>query len=253
MNFHRKFKLINGIIRGMMTEKATNYETSVFTKPVSQLIEERFSCRTYLPQPVDHDTCEKLEGYVDSLPEGPFGSRMRFKLVSAKENDGDELKRLGTYGFIRGATGYVIGAVGDQPYHLEDCGYLPRLSILSDRLLRAMGLHGKGFLPMVLGLGCVTMSTMTTRILSSKKERFIATLLLALGIPCSAQLGVILAITSGISAQALAVVFVTVLLQLVIVGHALARIYPGRRSSFVLELPPIRWPVWTNIAKSNLG
>jgi ferrous iron transport protein B len=134
---------------------------------------------------------------------------------------------------------------------LEDCGYLPRLSILSDRLLRAMGLHGKGFLPMVLGLGCVTMATMTTRILSSKKERFIATLLLALGIPCSAQLGVILAITSGISAQALAVVFITVLLQLVIVGHALARIYPGRRSSFVLELPPIRWPVWTNIVKKT--
>jgi ferrous iron transport protein B len=134
---------------------------------------------------------------------------------------------------------------------LEDCGYLPRLSILSDRILRAMGLHGKGFLPMVLGLGCVTMATMTTRILSSKKERFIATLLLALGIPCSAQLGVILAITSGISGQALAIVFVTVLLQLVLVGHALARIYPGRRSSFVLELPPIRWPVWTNIAKKT--
>lgn len=134
---------------------------------------------------------------------------------------------------------------------LEDCGYLPRLSILSDRILRAMGLHGKGFLPMVLGLGCVTMATMTTRILSSKKERFIATLLLALGIPCSAQLGVILAITSGISAQALAIVFVTVMLQLVVVGHVLARIYPGRRSSFVLELPPIRWPVWTNIAKKT--
>lgn len=134
---------------------------------------------------------------------------------------------------------------------LEDCGYLPRLSILSDRLLRAMGLHGKGFLPMVLGLGCVTMATMTTRILSSKKERFIATLLLALGIPCSAQLGVILAITSGISGGALAIVFVTVVLQLILVGHALARIYPGRRSSFVLELPPIRWPVWRNIAKKT--
>jgi ferrous iron transport protein B len=64
-------------------------------------------------------------------------------------------------------------------------------------------------------------------------------------------LGVILAITSGISAQALAIVFVTVMLQLVVVGHVLARVYPGRRSSFVLELPPIRWPVWTNIAKKT--
>ena len=124
MNFHRKFNPISGIIRGMMTEKAPNHVPSVFTKPVPQLIEERFSCRTYLPQPVEHDTCEKLEGYVNSIPVGSFGSRMRFKLVSAKENDGDELRRLGTYGFIRGATGFVIGAVEDKPYNLEDCGYM---------------------------------------------------------------------------------------------------------------------------------
>lgn len=134
---------------------------------------------------------------------------------------------------------------------LEDSGYLPRLSILSDRLLRAMGLHGKAFLPMVLGLGCVTMATMTTRILNSKKERFIATLLLALGVPCSAQLGVVLGITAGLSFAALAIVFGTVLLQLVIVGFILSKLYPGQRSSFVLELPPIRFPVWRNIFKKT--
>lgn len=134
---------------------------------------------------------------------------------------------------------------------LEDSGYLPRLSILSDRILRAMGLHGKAFLPMVLGLGCVTMATMTTRILSSKKERFIATLLLALGVPCSAQLGVVLGITSGLSIQALLLVFGTVALQLLIVGFALSKLFPGRRSSFILELPPIRCPIWRNILKKT--
>jgi ferrous iron transport protein B len=134
---------------------------------------------------------------------------------------------------------------------LEDCGYLPRLSILSDRILRAMALNGKGLLPMVLGLGCVTMATMTTRILSSGKERFIATLLLALGVPCSAQLGVILAITSSLSLQALAIIFATVLLQLILVGHALSRLIPGRRSPFILEVPPIRCPVWSNIVRKT--
>ncbi len=134
---------------------------------------------------------------------------------------------------------------------LEDSGYLPRLSILSDRLLRAMGLHGKAFLPMVLGLGCVTMATMTTRILSSKKERFIATMLLALGVPCSAQLGVILGIAAGLSFGATALIFSTVFLQLVIVGFILSKIYPGQRSSFILELPPIRFPVWRNILRKT--
>ncbi len=134
---------------------------------------------------------------------------------------------------------------------LEDSGYLPRLSILSDKVLRAMGLHGKAFLPMVLGLGCVTMATMTTRVLSSRKERFIATFLLALGVPCSAQLGVILGITAGLSFKAVALVFGTVFLQLVLVGFLLSRIYPGERSSFILELPPIRCPQWRNILRKT--
>lgn len=130
---------------------------------------------------------------------------------------------------------------------LEDSGYLPRLSILSNKLFRAVGLNGKAFLPMVLGLGCVTMATMSTRILNSRKERLIAATLLALGVPCSAQLGVILGIVSGISPFAVAILFTTVLLQVVVVGFILSRVLPGRRSEFILEIPPIRFPLLSNI------
>src|SRR5207237_528724 len=83
---------------------------------------------------------------------------------------------------------------------LEDSGYIPRLAIFSDRLFRAMGLNGKAVLPMVLGLGCDTMATMTTRILATPKERLIAILLLALGVPCSAQLATIMGILDRIGA-----------------------------------------------------
>lgn len=165
---------------------------------------------------------------------------------------------VGQYGLISMGLAYglaivlpVVGTFFIAFSFLEDSGYLPRLSILSDRLLRVMGLNGKAFLPMVLGLGCVTMATMTTRILHSKKERFLATFLLALGVPCSAQLGVILGITSGLSFSALAIVFGTVFLQLIIVGSLLARLYPGERSAFILELPPIRFPVWKNIFRKT--
>ena len=85
---------------------------------------------------------------------------------------------------------------------LEDSGYLPRLAVMSDRLFRVMGLNGKAVLPMVLGLGCDTMATMTTRILATRKERVIVTLLLALGVPCSAQLGVILAMLGTVPLSA---------------------------------------------------
>src|SRR5205085_3695006 len=82
---------------------------------------------------------------------------------------------------------------------LEDSGYIPRLAIFSDRVFRSMGLNGKAVLPMVLGLGCDTMATMTTRILETRKERITVTLLLALGVPCSAQLGVILGMLGTLS------------------------------------------------------
>ncbi len=130
---------------------------------------------------------------------------------------------------------------------LEDSGYLPRLSILSDRIMRSMGLNGKATLPMVLGLGCCTMATMTTRILNSPKERLIATLLLALGIPCSAQLGVILGMSAAFSSKATLVVVGVVLSQLFLVGFLASRLVRGKCSEFIFEIPPIRVPQLRNV------
>jgi len=130
---------------------------------------------------------------------------------------------------------------------LEDSGYIPRLAIFSDRVFRSMGLNGKAVLPMVLGLGCDTMATMTTRILGTPKERLIAITLLALGVPCSAQLATIMGILGGISVWALLLLFAVVLSQMVLVGFLAARVLPGDRSDFILELPPIRLPRMRNL------
>jgi ferrous iron transport protein B len=110
-----------------------------------------------------------------------------------------------------------------------------------------MGLNGKAVLPMVLGLGCDTMATMTTRILATPKERLIAILLLALGIPCSAQLATILGILGGISFGALLTLFGVVMAQMFVVGWLAARVVPGERSDFILELPPLRMPQLANL------
>ena len=141
----------------------------------------------------------------------------------------------------------IVGAFFVAFGFLEDSGYLPRLAILVNQVFRRIGLNGKAVLPMVLGLGCGTMATMTARILNSPKERLIATLLLALGIPCSAQLGVILGVIAGVSPLVPLVLVAVVAGQMLLVGFLASRILPGERSDFVLELPPIRYPVWKNI------
>jgi ferrous iron transport protein B len=130
---------------------------------------------------------------------------------------------------------------------LEDSGYLPRLAVMSDRFLRLMGLNGRAVLPLVLGLGCDTMATLTTRTLPTRKERLLTTLLLALAIPCSAQLGVILAMLSTLPAAAVAAWIGTLLLVMVAVGRLASALLPGERSPFILELPPMRWPRPSNL------
>jgi ferrous iron transport protein B len=161
---------------------------------------------------------------------------------------------VGPYGLITMGVTYAIAIVLPVVAtfflmfgFLEDSGYIPRLAIFCDRIFRVMGLNGKAVLPMVLGLGCDTMATMTTRILGTPKERLIAILLLALGIPCSAQLATIMGILGGISFAALATLFGVVLSQMFIVGWLAARVLKGERSEFVLELPPIRWPRLGNL------
>ena len=136
---------------------------------------------------------------------------------------------------------------------LEDSGYLPRLAVMVDRVFKKMGLNGKAVLPMVLGLGCDTMATMTTRILETPKERLIVILLLALGVPCSAQLTVVLAMLGGIALWATIVWAVVIGGILLVVGRLASLVLPGRGSDFVLELPPLRLPRIGNIVVKTLA
>jgi len=130
---------------------------------------------------------------------------------------------------------------------LEDSGYLPRLAALSNRFFQRMGLNGKAVLPMVLGLGCVTMATLTTRLLESKRERLLVILLLALAVPCSAQLGVVMGMLAGISFTAMLIWSGVVGLVLLTIGWLAARLVPGERTQLLVELPPMRWPVLSNV------
>lgn len=129
---------------------------------------------------------------------------------------------------------------------IEDTGYLPRLALLIDNIFKKIGLTGRAVIPMVLGFGCDTMATMVTRTLPTKRERIIATLLLALAIPCSAQLGVIFALLEG-RPKALMIWALVVTLVFLLIGFLSAKIMPGERPSFYMEIPPLRWPKPSNV------
>lgn len=129
---------------------------------------------------------------------------------------------------------------------IEDSGYLPRLAMLIDGVFKRIGLNGRAVIPMVLGFGCDTMATIVTRTLETRRERVIATMLLALAIPCSAQLGVILAVLSAHPA-ALGIWLLSVLGIFLLVGLLAAQLIPGERPSFYMEIPPLRWPKLSNV------
>jgi ferrous iron transport protein B len=161
---------------------------------------------------------------------------------------------VGKYGLITMGLTYAIAIVLPIMFFfflafgaLEDAGYLPRLAIMANKVFKAIGLSGQAVLPMVLGLGCDTMATLTTRTLGSRRERVITTLLLALGVPCSAQLGVILGMMAGVSLAASALLVGVILSQLLLVGFLASKVLPGRSSDFILEVPPLRLPRFSNV------
>ncbi len=135
---------------------------------------------------------------------------------------------------------------------LEDSGYLPRMSLLLDRALRHVGLNGKGLVPLVMGFSCVTMAVLTTRMLDTRKQRLIATLLLVLAAPCAPLISVMLVVLAQLDFTATVVLFGLIFLQFVLVGSLANWLLPGRKQDFLLELPPLRLPrLRTSLAKTG--
>ncbi len=131
---------------------------------------------------------------------------------------------------------------------LEEIGYFPRLTVQFDRLLRVVGLNGKAVLPMTLGFGCSSVACLSIRRLETSKERFIAAFLISLGIPCAAQLGVVMAILAALPLPAVIGASLAVLAVQVAAGALLGRVIPTkRRSDFLVELPPLRPPQWKHV------
>jgi ferrous iron transport protein B len=134
---------------------------------------------------------------------------------------------------------------------LEDSGYLPRLAALVDRSLNFLGLNGRAVIPLILGFGCVTSATITTRLLGSERERTIATTILQFAIPCSAQLAVIAALLAGAGFVPMLVYASVILTVLIGIGTILNKLLKGESAPLLIDLPPMRMPRPRNVLRKT--
>lgn len=134
---------------------------------------------------------------------------------------------------------------------LEDSGYLPRVSILLDKLFQKMGLNGKGVIPVVMGFSCVTMAILTTRLLDTNKEKNIASFLLFLAVPCAPLVAVMMIILEHMPVSASIALFGVILSQVLIAGILANKILSGSRIPLFMEIPAMRVPKPLQIIKMS--
>ncbi|MCL6610751.1 MAG: ferrous iron transport protein B [Peptococcaceae bacterium] len=189
------------------------------------------------------------------LMEGFYEPLVRSALAAYVDLDSPAGEILaGRFGLLTMAVTYVLGLLTPLVVGfflvlsvLEDCGYLPRVAILTDRLLAVIGLNGLSVIPLVLGFGCITAAVITTRLLPSDRERRIAVFLLSLAVPCSAQLALVTAIMARQGSAYFLLYGLIILTVMTAAGVALSRILPGEPAPLLMDLPPLRLPRLDNV------
>lgn len=156
------------------------------------------------------------------------------------------------------STGLYIPIAAVLPYifsfylilsFLEDSGYLPRLAILLDRLMHQIGIHGMGIIPMMLGLGCNVPGALATRIMETRKERFISATIMAIAVPCMAQIAMVFGLLGKFGFKGLAPVFGTLFVVWLILGKIMSIFVRGESPEIFTEIPPYRFPYFTSLFK----
>ncbi|HIE17984.1 MAG TPA: ferrous iron transporter B [Dehalococcoidia bacterium] len=167
---------------------------------------------------------------------------------------GGEIDYLQSFGLL--SSGLYIPLAAVLPYIvafylalgiLEDIGYLPRLAVLMDTLLHKLGLHGYAIIPTILGLGCNVPAVIATRILESRRERFIAATLISIGVPCAALQAMIIGLVGQHGGQYVAMVYGSLFVSWIVIGLILNRTVSGFSPELIVEIPPYRIPPWRTI------
>ncbi len=134
---------------------------------------------------------------------------------------------------------------------LEDSGYMARAAFLMDKLMHYLGLHGKSFIPMLMGFGCAIPGIMATRTLESDRDRIMTILLIPM-MSCSARLPVYILFAGAFFGASAGMVIFSIYLIGIVAAFFIARILQktilkSGDAPFVMELPPYRWPTASSV------
>ncbi len=262
--------LVYFFIGDFISQRVVNYTENVLGKGEFEYHLKSFVGR-YTPVYIRVDRIDENDVITDSkifsFDDGLKSNRelaKEFKIYSAPHNSTTEFTFknpwvklfFGEFGIITMTITYlcflllplVVGFYFVMAL-LEDSGYLPRLATLLDRTLSKIGLNGRAVIPILLGFGCVTMATITTRLLGTEREKTIATAILQFVIPCSAQLAVIAVLMSQAGLIPFIIYITTILITLISLSTILHKTLPGESSPLLIDLPAMRIPRLDNIIK----
>ncbi len=136
---------------------------------------------------------------------------------------------------------------------LEDSGYLPRAAFLMDSLMHKIGLHGKAFIPLILGYGCSVPACIGCRIMETERERFLSAFVVVL-IPCTARTVVILGLVGRfVGLHAALALYVFDLVLVFALGRIAFKVLPGEPVGLIMEMPPYKKPSVRNILAKTWG
>ena len=206
----------------------------------------------YLAEPIFENYYSPLLYKLSALLEP--GSILHTILVGKLVNG--EIDYIQSFGVL--STGLFVPLGMVLPYvfsfylvlsFLEDFGYLPRLAVLLDNLMHRVGLHGYAIIPTLLGLGCNVPAIMGTRILESRRERFIAATLISIGVPCAALQAMIFGLVGQMGGQYVAIVYLTLFLVWLFLGFILNRFSKGYSPELIIEIPNYRFPALKPFAR----
>jgi len=181
------------------------------------------------------------------------GSGVLHDIVVGKIS-GSEVNFVESFGIL--SSGFYVPLAMVLPYIisfyfvlglLEDIGYLPRLAVLMDTIMHWLGLHGYAIIPTLLGLGCNVPAILSTRILESKRERFIASTLVSIAVPCAALQAMVFGLVGKHGGQYVAMVYGTLFIVWVLMGIILNHSLKGFSPELLIEIPPYRLPLWSTV------
>ncbi|MEA1986727.1 MAG: ferrous iron transporter B [Candidatus Marinimicrobia bacterium] len=176
-------------------------------------------------------------------------------ILIGKMVDGD-ISYLNSMGML--STGLYVPIAMILPYitafyfilsFLEDSGYLPRLGIFVDNIMHKFGIHGLAIIPMMLGIGCNVPGAMSMRILETRREKFIASTLMAIAVPCMAQIAMVFGLLGQYGVKAIIAVFGILFIVWVILGLLMNKFVKGYSPEIFIEIPPYRIPYFKALIK----